>query len=263
MVYIITHKVFNQPRELDEHYKVLHVGTNNDSEPTYLRDDTGESIAFKNKNYCELTGIYWIWKNGGEKESDIIGITHYRRFFTNRLGDFSYTYLGIKARVVPYNVIREKLQSYDIILPKRETIFRTVYQSYSDVHYSEDLELTRDAIKKSSPDYLQAYDKVMNGHYYYYANMMICKKKLFDEYASWLFGVLNELELTIDLDKYSDNYQKRVFGFLSERLLQVWVVHNKLKVFEMPVFNTEERRVNFFQKNMNRIKKMIGRKIGK
>lgn len=257
MIYIITHKLFEQPKEIDSHYKVLHVGNNNNSSPEYLRDDVKDNISFKNKNFCELTGIYWIWKNGEEKEDDIIGINHYRRYFTNRLGDFLYTYLGIKPRIVSYSTIQKKLKKYDIILPVREKIFRTVYRSYSDVHYSEDLELTREAIAKVLPDYLQAYDDVMNCHYYYYANMMVCKKALFDDYAAWLFEILNELELTIDLDKYSDNYQKRVFGFLAERLLQVWVLYNNLNVFEMPAFNTEERRINFFQKNMSRVKKVL------
>ena len=44
----------------------------------YVGDDTGDNISYKNPFYCELTGMYWLWKN---YKCDIIGICHYRRFF--------------------------------------------------------------------------------------------------------------------------------------------------------------------------------------
>ena len=257
MIYIITHKKFKEYFEDKLYYKILHVGMNDDFDSEYICDNTGNNISYKNKNYCELTGIYWLWKNSKENQEDIIGVVHYRRYFTSVAGDFLYTYFNIKPKVLDYDIIVSKLEKNDIILPTPEKIFRTVRQSYCDVHYEEDLDLTRQVISNVCPDYLDAFDEVMNSHKYYYANMMICKKKTFDDYAKWLFSVLFNLEPLIDINKYSDNYQKRVFGFLSERLLQVWVVKNELKISEQPVFNTEEKRDTIFKKNRNRIKKLL------
>lgn len=260
MIYIITHKIFESYFQEKKYYKILHVGNNDSFEEFYLRDCTGENISYKNKSFCELTGIYWIWKNAFEKEDDIVGIVHYRRYFTNRMGDFLYTYFSVKPQILSYEAIVRSLRKCDILLPRSEKIFRTVYQSYTDVHNEEDLQLTRIAIEKTDKDYLEAFDQVMQSHYYYYANMMICNKNTYDAYCRWLFSVLTTLEKLIDLDKYKDDYQRRVFGFLAERLLQVWVVKNDLKVIEYPVFNTETKRITFFQKNRNRVKKLI-RKI--
>ena len=87
--------------------------------------------------------------------------------------------------------------------------------------------------------------------------MMLCNKQILDEYSQWLFSILFNLEKRIDVDKYSDEYQKRVFGFLAERLLQIWVYHNKLKIKEFPAFNTEARRLSIFEKNKNRFSKLF------
>lgn len=260
MIYIITHKIF-EPYFVDKkNYRVLHVGINENCKFEYLRDDSSvDNISEKNPNFCELTGLYWIWKNGSEVINDITGLVHYRRYFTTKWNDFLYTYFGKKPRVLSYKKIERSLRRADIILPISEKIYRTVRRSYIDVHNEEDLVLTRDSIAEVSPEYLKAFDEVMNSHKYYYANMMICKKNILDDYSKWLFAVLFNLEKKIDINKYEDSYQKRVFGFLSERLLQVWVYHNNLKVKEYPVFNTESRRLNFFDKNRNRFKKIYNK----
>lgn len=257
MIYIITHKVFVPYFTDNAHYKVLHVGLNSNRLQEYLSDDVEDNISEKNLNFCELTGLYWIWKNGNERYSDITGLVHYRRYFTSRLDDFLYTYFNRRPRVIKYDYIEKCLKKYDIILPVPEKIFRTVKQSYIDVHNEEDLCLTRSVIAEICAEYVDSFDKVMNSHKYYYANMMLCNKQILDEYSQWLFSILFNLEKRIDVDKYSDEYQKRVFGFLAERLLQIWVYHNKLKIKEFPAFNTEARRLSIIEKNKNRFSKLF------
>ena len=77
-IYVITHKEIEDIK--DSEYKTLLVGaTKNDTFPNdYEHDDRGENISYKNDSYCELTGLYWIWKN---IHTEYIGLVHYRRFF--------------------------------------------------------------------------------------------------------------------------------------------------------------------------------------
>ena len=71
----VTHKKYWMPE--DELYMPVQVGFN---EPLgFARDNTGENISEKNKNYCELTALYWGWKN---LKADYIGLDHYRRHFS-------------------------------------------------------------------------------------------------------------------------------------------------------------------------------------
>ena len=59
--------------------------------------------------------------------------------------------------------------------------------------------------------------------------MMICKKKKFDEYCHWLFDILFEVEKRTDITNYTVA-EARIYGYLSEILLNVWVDYKRLKV---------------------------------
>lgn len=248
-IFIAAHKNYEMPD--DDIYIPLEVGAalRNDLGLKGVRDNEGINISEKNPNYCELTGHFWIWKN--IKDADIVGLVHYRRYFKGKSQD-----QGKFARILSSGEIEKYLKDYQAILPvKRNYFVETVRSQYIHAHHEEDLLALEKAIKKICPTYLPAFEQVMDSKKLHLLNMFVMKKELFDEYCAWLFPLLEEVEKTLDILKYSKN-DARVYGFLSERLLDVWLIKNKIKYCELPVLNLET--VNWPQK----IAKFLLRKIG-
>ena len=78
-IIIATHKEYFMP--LDDVYLPVHVGKEGKADIGYQGDNEGENISIKNPYFCELTGLYWAWKN---LPNDYLGLIHYRRFFTTK-----------------------------------------------------------------------------------------------------------------------------------------------------------------------------------
>ena len=95
----------------------------------------------------------------------------------------------------------------------------------------------------------------MNGVVFNYANMLICRKEVFDAYSSWLFDILFELEKRIDISGYNQ-YQSRIFGFISERIMRVWFIKNKMRIKELPIINTDDPCFIKWQIRRSRQKKL-------
>lgn len=66
------------------------------------------------------------------------------------------------------------------------------------------------------------------------------KKDKFDAYCAWLFDILFELEKWLDISQYSPN-DARVFGFVSERLLDVWINTNHISYVDQPYIFMEKQ----------------------
>jgi hypothetical protein len=219
-IYVCTHKKYNEIS--DPLYHSLHVGKAISDDLGYPGDDSGENISAKNKSYCELTGIYWLWKN---ISCDIIGICHYRRFFT------------IEKEPVNAEFIEDILcqKSYDIILPTcSSSPYASNYEHYKNKHVIKDFDTTRDVILEKHPDYVKAFDLMTHTNLASLGNMIITRKEIFDDYCVWLFDVLFEVEKRTDISTY-DDFQKRIYGYLSERLLRVYIYMHPFNVFEIPV----------------------------
>lgn len=196
----------------------------------YLRDDKGTNISKKNPNYCELTALFYIWKN--EKNTDIVGLCHHRRYF------FSNTFSLNTKNILKEKEIIRILNKYDMILPTRKYFNNKIKTNYKKAHHINDLLECQKIIKKICPEYEEAFNKVLERKWMYCFNMLIMKKKDYDTYCKWLFDILFELEKNIDISSY-DNYNKRIYGFISERLLNVYIEKNKPKIKELPVYNIE------------------------
>ena len=241
MIYVVTHK--NISLKLPENYKIIGVG-NNGIINEDLHDNTGDNISSKNKNYCELTALYWIWKNSND---DIVGLEHYRRMFLNdNIGEIG---------LLNEDEILFILNNYDIIVP---TLFnnktRTVYQHYVEDHKKRDIELAQNIINSKYPEYNSSFNQVMNSKYEYGFNMMITRKDILDEYSQWLFDILFDLENKIDISKY-DEYQKRIYGFLSERLFNVWLKYKKYNVKENVIANILDSKEKILDRKIKKIHK--------
>ena len=217
-MYIMTHKEYAKPEGRMFHF--LHVGRAIGRELGYEGDDTGDNISSKNKNYCELTGLYWVWKN---VKCDVVGTCHYRRYFIE-----NEDYLSEER-------IAEILRKYDIIVPESEYGENgSIYNHYASRHNAKDLDVCRDVISRLCPEYLPDFDACMSCSLLSIANMLIAPKAIYDEYCSWLFGILFEAEKYIDINSY-DEYQARVMGFLSERLFRVWLMHSHYRIYESKI----------------------------
>ncbi|ACV22259.1 Uncharacterised protein [Slackia heliotrinireducens] len=195
-------------------------------------DNVGDNISEKNPNYCELTALYWAWKN---LESEYLGLAHYRRHFAaRRLGDK-------KSRVASGDQLKNALSHVDVLLPTPRNYFiETNYSQYVHAHHEEDLAFTREILTEYEPHLVGLYDEVMNRTYGHRFNMFVMKRTVADEWCEWLFKVLFELENRLDISNYSAN-DARVFGFVSERLLDYWVESRGIAYVEMPVVNLESQ----------------------
>lgn len=199
---------------------------------TMFRDDRGENISLKNGSYCELTALYWGWKN---LEYDALGLVHYRRYFGTK-------YLGAKwQRIAGRGDLEALLEKVPVIVPKPRNYFiETNDSQYRHAHNGNDLDLTREIIANHYPSYLTAFDRVMARTYGHRFNMFVMRRSELDAYCTWLFSVLGELENRIDLSAY-DEYNRRVFGFIAERLLDCYLETNHITYTELPVVNLESQ----------------------
>lgn len=245
-MYVIAHKNFSSPFNFDNKRKTLLVGADlrKKLDGFDYYDNSGINISDKNQNYCELTGLYWLWKNSTD---EYIGIEHYRRYF-------SHDFFGKK--LLNDSEINILLKKYDIILPFIKVFPTSVKDDYvKNSGYKKDLDKLKEIINKKYPEYISEYTEVMQGNKLYLYNMMILNKHIFDRYCTWLFDILFELENNVSLLGYS-NYEKRIYGFLSERLLNVWILHNNLKCCSVGVINTEQKQ-NAMQKILTGLKREI------
>ncbi len=249
-ILVATHKSYRMPE--DPMYLPLHVGAAGKKDPAgnpldlgYTKDDTGDNISEKNAHYCELTGLYWAWKN---LEADVLGLAHYRRHFTvpGSRGDKW-------KRILTKKQLLGRLKNCDVVLPRpRNYVIESGYSQYVHAHHEEDLVQTRKILVERFPEMVPVFDRVMKrttGHRF---NMFIMRRDLADAYCEWLFEVLGELEQRLDISGYSD-YDSRVFGFVGERLLDVWIEGNEIPYIEMPVMYMEHQ--NWLIKGGNFLKR--------
>ncbi len=238
-ILVAAHKKYWFPD--DDVYMPLHVGKKGKESFGLPGDDTGDNISEKNIYYSELTGLYWAWKN---LKCDYLGLCHYRRYFGHKsfFGDIEKR----KTQILKREDYERLLQNADVILPKiRNYYIETVRDQYIHAHSERDLAETRRIIEEIYPEFLPAFDKVMARKKVHILNMFVMPKNLADEYLAWLFDILFRYENWMDENGLKDE-KFRLYGFISERLLDVWIETKKLRTVEADVVMLE--KVNWIKK---------------
>ncbi|ANQ50166.1 DUF4422 domain-containing protein [Flammeovirga sp. MY04] len=241
MIFVIHHKEF--PFAKNATFQPLHCGKEiSDKELYILGDNTGDHISEKNKYVNELTGLYWIWKNYNYKASDFIGICHYRRFFNfNKVNLFLDKYRNAdtykKGDILNFyhenlgDQIKSDLKKYDVILPRKQYWKHlSIKSQYLNSHHEEDWDIMIDVLLNKYPKYKATVDEIENRipTYCYIYNMFITKPEIFEQFMTWMFDIIFEIEKRIQFRQ--ESYQNRTIGFLAERLTNIYFHHNVYKV---------------------------------
>ena len=236
-IYVLSHKPVEYGLPDNTLYRPLQVGS---GEPfTELRDDAGDNIAAWNFLYAETTGTYSIWRNR-PRHLRYVGQCQYRR----RLEfEEDHDFEGL-------------FKDYDVVACMPVVVVPSVGQQYFRCHSAGDMSLLRVIIEQQCPEYLQDFDQcIMSGRFLFYSNGFVMRSGDFDRYCEWLFNILDhfkqekgwstpeEAKEKIDQEiacgdrngynghvgnegEDSNRYQRQVCGFLTERLLTLWLRHN-------------------------------------
>ena len=239
-IFVTTHKEVDKPQS--DILQPVQVGPKNTRFPWAFQDDEGENIADKNPMYCELTTQYWAWKN---VDADYYGFCHYRRYFDfsgvehkeNAYGEIIDDYIdaaSIKRYGLDDESIKKAIAGADVVTTRwgdlREIIEGygspiNIYQHAPKLHL-RDLRHMYDILCEMHPDYKTDADAFLHGHRSCFCNMFIMRKDIFQDYCAWLFPILQKFEETTDMSLYSKE-ALRTPGHLSERLLNIYLMHHK------------------------------------
>ena len=184
-----------------------------------IGDDTGDNISDKNREYCELTGIYWAWKNYDKLGNpDYIGFMHYRRLLV--FNEYEYdkyeqtkinkAYRDIFASFDDSNLldkyglnsetINKYIQKYDLILPMKSELklvnVNNAREDYGTIIPGTDVKDYDEMVKcicENYPDYKDYILEQQETTRRYFYNLFIMKKEIFFDYCNFLFSVLEKL----------------------------------------------------------------------
>ncbi len=203
-----------------------------------LHDDVGDNISRKNRSYCELTALYWMWKN---QDCDYYGLFHYRRYMCfneslkdddtlgnvlcDTLNESNLEKLGITS-----DLMESYISAHDAIVvrPRKILAVDSVYKEYGEPYtqHIEDLDVVIDIIHEKYPMFDESVNEYLHQRYAYDCNMLIMKKDIFQNYCEWLFSILEEAEDRINTINYGIQ-EYRVFGYLAERLCGIYFTYLK------------------------------------
>lgn len=172
-----------------------------------LTDNDGDNISERNRQFCELTGLYWIWKHA---EEDIIGLEHYRRHFL--LPD------DWRERMLDNDI--------DVILPTPLYVAPNVAQNYMERHIASDWIFMMEYVKEKDMKEYESMKAFFEGTGLYSpCNMFIMRRAVLHTLCEWMFPIL--FACAEHGGERMNSYQNRYPGFLAERLMTFFFEKNR------------------------------------
>lgn len=246
-IFVITHKDAFIPES--PYLSLVQVGSaigEKIKSQSCLYDDTGDNISNYNRDFCEMTGIYWLWKNGPKAEN--IGIFHYRRYLCCKEKGHSkfrtdwkrfYVYPNLTQAFFDMELFDEKyinslLDKYKIIIPKRSYLGERNHKNYYGLfcfreRWTKELNYTLKIAAGMFPQYKESINSCSKSVRGCHCNMFIMKYDLFDEYCSFIFPVLLKVYRDIKDGKLQTE-APRLMGYLAEYLTGVFIHHKSRNV---------------------------------
>ena len=225
--YVVTHKKVSL--DLPDGYKIIHAGHAQATE-TFgeLVDDAGENISRLNLYLNEVTALFWLWKHTRQSH---VAFLHYRRFFT-----------ADGKNILSADEATEILREYDIIVNDCKFGYVTERDWKIMLSGKTLAENARAALRKfialRQPDYLDAFDRVTDSFGVFCYEIFVTRQNIFDAYCEWLFSFIidatEEFLATSDFDS-DDPREYRALSFITEHLLTVWLIKNRLKIKPLPI----------------------------
>ena len=175
-----------------------------------LADNTGDNISEKNGNYCELTALYWLWRND---LSDCDPIGYYGLCQYRRLLDLSDD-----------DLLRLQDNDVDAVLPYPMPYEPSIHAHHERYLQQADYEAMKRAVDLVAPDYSMDFERILNQRYMFNYNVILAKAPVLSDYCSWLFQILEKVE-EISEPKGSMR-SDRYIGYMGEILETVYFMRN-------------------------------------
>lgn len=239
-IYILSHKKEDfildnslyTPIELGAYY--------NDGDPIYdIRDnDDIDNISYLNPIFLEQTGTYYIYKHL-LKNQKYIGINQHRRQF-----EFDEN--------TNFDVLFDK---YKVVLYKYDFYPYEVKKVYALLHNINDFIELENIIHDNYSSYNESLEKLKKLNYIYANCCIVTSNEIFKDYFNFYFNIawefikrkkLYNTEAIFNYGKqiadnkkriyskyydyselcYNDKYQMRILGYLQERIMTLYMIHN-------------------------------------
>ena len=206
-----------------------------------------DPLLLMEHGYSEGARLHYVWQHVPVKR--YVGISHYRRYF-----DFF-------DDIPDMDVI---FKDHDAILPKFNLGWPSVGIQYTACHCGDDLSVVMDVIRDLYPEYYNTAVEALNSEKFYPCNMFVLTRAMFDEYCSFMYGVLgeydrrmgfrtdtdilahvesNKLKYTSSKPSWSQNakieYQTRIQAFLMERISTIFFSHRVKNPYMTDMILTE------------------------